>query len=112
MAHSMTHDEKKEQAYISSDTRSPISPSAEQDQDDASSNPSHPILRDVHTGISIVILFLNYFLSQYDKFILSYFQDSFSLDLDLNASQYAVSLHNSLSQTAIPQILASTRSFK
>lgn len=48
------------------------------------------ILSDIHVTISIVILFLNYFLAQYDKFILSYFQDPFTADLSLSATQYAV----------------------
>lgn len=40
--------------------------------------------------ISLLLLFLNYFLAQYDKFILSYFQDDLISSLDLNSSSYGV----------------------
>lgn len=47
-------------------------------------------LQELHIAVSIVILFLNYFTSQYDKFILSYFQTSFSESLNLSAAEYGV----------------------
>lgn len=37
----------------------------------------------VYTWICITILFANYFLAQYDKFILSYFQNPLSTSLNL-----------------------------
>ncbi|KAI4085981.1 MAG: hypothetical protein LQ348_004438 [Seirophora lacunosa] len=40
--------------------------------------------------ISLLLLFLNYFLAQYDKFILSYFQDDVIRSLDLSSSSYGV----------------------
>lgn len=40
--------------------------------------------------ISLILLFLNYFLAQYDKFILSYFQDDVISSLGLNSSSYGV----------------------
>ena len=40
-------------------------------------------LKPVYTGICIVLLFINYFLAQYDKFILSYFQTPLSSTLNL-----------------------------
>ncbi|KAK3716490.1 hypothetical protein LTR37_006386 [Vermiconidia calcicola] len=47
-------------------------------------------LRPVYISISILLLLCNYFLAQYDKFILSYFQDSVSESLNLSASAYGV----------------------
>ncbi|OCL13377.1 MFS general substrate transporter [Glonium stellatum] len=43
----------------------------------------------VHTLLKIILLFLNYFLAQYDKFILSYFQSSVLSSLSLTSTQYA-----------------------
>lgn len=40
--------------------------------------------------VSLILLFLNYFLAQYDKFILSYFQDDVIRSLNLNSSSYGV----------------------
>lgn len=48
------------------------------------------LLRVVYIFLCIFILFINYFLAQYDKFILSYFQTSFSASLDLSPTQYGV----------------------
>jgi MFS family permease len=41
-------------------------------------------------GVSIILLFLNYFLAQYDKFVLSYFQASIIADLGLTSQNYGV----------------------
>ncbi|KAL8779825.1 MAG: hypothetical protein Q9203_000917 [Teloschistes exilis] len=49
--------------------------------------PRVPIWRII---ISLILLFLNYFLAQYDKFILSYFQDDVISSLGLNSSSYGV----------------------
>ncbi|KAJ5489571.1 MFS general substrate transporter [Penicillium diatomitis] len=51
---------------------------------------SHPLLHMVHVYMSIAILFTNYFLAQYDKFILSYFQASVLKSLSLTGTQYAL----------------------
>ena len=40
--------------------------------------------------ISLILLFLNYFLAQYDKFILSYFQDEVVKSLKLTSSSYGI----------------------
>ena len=40
-------------------------------------------LKLIYTWICIVLLFVNYFLAQYDKFILSYFQGPLSSTLHL-----------------------------
>ena len=49
--------------------------------------PKVPIWR---IAISLVLLFLNYFLAQYDKFILSYFQDEVIQSLDLSPASYGI----------------------
>ena len=41
-------------------------------------------------AISLVLLFLNYFLAQYDKFILSYFQDEVITSLKLSEASYGI----------------------
>lgn len=40
--------------------------------------------------VVIILLFLNYFLAQYDKFVLSYFQAEVVKSLSLTSSQYGV----------------------
>lgn len=41
-------------------------------------------------SISVLVLFLNYFLAQYDKFILSYFQDDVIKSLHLSEASYGI----------------------
>ena len=41
-------------------------------------------------AISLCLLFLNYFLAQYDKFILSYFQDEVITSLKLSEASYGI----------------------
>ena len=48
------------------------------------------LFQKIHIAVSIVLLFLNYFTAQYDKFILSYFQTAFSQSLSLSAPEYGV----------------------
>ncbi len=40
--------------------------------------------------ITLILLFLNYFLAQFDKFVLSYFQDSVVSSLNLSTSEYGL----------------------
>jgi MFS family permease len=47
-------------------------------------------LHKVYISLIILILFINYFLSQYDKFILSYFQAEVIESLSLSSTQYAL----------------------
>lgn len=47
-------------------------------------------LSNLHIALSIVVLLINYFLAQYDKFILSYFQLPLSAELHLAPSQYSI----------------------
>lgn len=49
--------------------------------------PAVPVWRIV---LSLTVLFLNYFLAQYDKFVLSYFQDDVISSLDLSQSSYGI----------------------
>lgn len=43
-----------------------------------------------HTYLSIFLLFINYFLAQYDKFILSYFRAQVASSLNINETQYGL----------------------
>ena len=56
-------------------------------QGDLVARPAVPIWRVV---LSLILLFLNYFLAQYDKFILSYFQKEVVGSLSLSSSEYGV----------------------
>ena len=56
-------------------------------QNDLTSRPDVPVWR---ISISLLLLFLNYFLAQFDKFVLSYFQDEVITFLGLSQSQYGV----------------------
>ena len=48
------------------------------------------ILSTSYTSLSVFLLFLNFFLAQYDKFILSYFQTDVLADLGLSPSEYGI----------------------
>lgn len=49
-----------------------------------------PLLRTLYSIVAIFLLFLNFFLAQYDKFILSYFQHQVISSLNLTSSNYGV----------------------
>ena len=57
------------------------------DDEDLVSAPQVPLWR---ITVSLTLLFLNYFLAQYDKFILSYFQDNVVSTLNLSLSEYGI----------------------
>lgn len=67
------------------EAQSPISPSP-------SSTPERPqtALKTAHAYLSILILFINYFLAQYDKFVLSYFRADVEESLGLTSTQYGL----------------------
>ena len=44
----------------------------------------------LHIIISVFLLFLNFFLAQYDKFVLSYFQKDITQSLHLTSSNYGI----------------------
>jgi MFS family permease len=52
--------------------------------------PKRPLLYNIYAYICILLLLINYFLAQYDKFILSYFQASVLADLSLSSTQYGL----------------------
>ena len=49
-----------------------------------------PLLRNIYSYTCIILLFFNFFLAQYDKFILAYFQESVQLDLSLSPTNYGL----------------------
>lgn len=66
-----------------SDTRRKYADTEIRPEDRQNPTPGQTGLRLIHTWICIVLLFVNYFLAQYDKFILSYFQADVIKTLDL-----------------------------
>lgn len=69
------------------DTKEPTSRSLESPPLE---QPTRSLFSRVHTVISIILLFLNFFLAQYDKFVLSYFQTSVITSLNLKSSDYGI----------------------
>jgi len=65
----------------------PESPQNGHREGELTSRPHVPIWR---ITISLTLLFLNYFLAQYDKFILSYFQDEAITSLKLSEASYGI----------------------
>ncbi len=51
---------------------------------------SQPHVPSVRVIVSILLLFINYFLAQYDKFVLSYFQADVIRTLSLSSSEYGL----------------------
>lgn len=49
--------------------------------------PSVPLWR---VAIAVALLFINYFLAQYDKFVLSYFQSEVTSSLSMTLSEYGI----------------------
>lgn len=82
-----------EMADVKSDhVQPPTERNGQEDKDDnidesLTTQPNIPVWR---VTISLILLFLNYFLAQYDKFILSYFQDDVISSLHLSSSSYGV----------------------
>ena len=56
-------------------------------ENDLTLRPNVPVWR---ISISLALLFLNYFLAQFDKFVLSYFQDEVIRSLSLSQSEYGL----------------------
>lgn len=70
-----------------------MSPLVEGDSNPAASGNTscgRRIVEIAHVYLSIALLFVNYFLAQYDKFILSYFQDSVLQTLSISGTQYGL----------------------
>ena len=52
--------------------------------------PKHKALSLIRIGVALILLFLNYFLAQFDKFVLSYFQAEVIESLSLTSTQYGI----------------------
>ena len=65
----------------------PVSPRDAIGNSKLTARPRVPLWR---VAISLVLLFLNYFLAQYDKFILSYFQNEVITSLELSEASYGI----------------------
>ncbi len=50
----------------------------------------HNALSILRVVVAVILLFLNYFLAQYDKFVLSYFQTEVIESLSLTSTQYGI----------------------
>jgi MFS family permease len=73
---------------LDDDTKHPYQDEAPSPEHSSSSK--RPLLHSVYAYLCIILLFVNYFLAQYDKFILSYFQASVLADLRLSSTQYGL----------------------
>ncbi|KAK5150236.1 hypothetical protein LTR04_006859 [Oleoguttula sp. CCFEE 6159] len=60
------------------------------DEHDNSVLVQRPVVPIWQVALSIVLLFINYFLAQYDKFILSYFQSQVISSLGMSLSEYGI----------------------
>ena len=75
-----------EKAVVSSERHQVHSP-------DAAAAPKLKIRRasaSIYAALLVVLLLLNYFIAQYDKFVLSYFQIEVTQDLHLSSTQYGL----------------------
>jgi MFS family permease len=63
---------------------------SEEDQPNTGKLTTRPQLPIWRIAISLFLLFLNYFLAQYDKFILSYFQAEVITSLQLSQASYGI----------------------
>ncbi|KAI4245268.1 MAG: hypothetical protein L6R40_002625 [Gallowayella cf. fulva] len=61
-----------------------------EDSDDDISLTNHPNVPVWRITTSLILLFLNYFLAQYDKFVLSYFQEDVISSLRLSSTSYGL----------------------
>src|ERR1700742_4114533 len=50
----------------------------------------HSAFSILRLAVAIILLFLNYFLAQFDKFVLSYFQTEVIESLSLTSTQYGI----------------------
>lgn len=81
---------------MASDTKQPYDHATKGPSEDEAIPSAHPItqkrplLYNIYAYICILLLLVNYFLAQYDKFILSYFQTSVLADLSLSSTQYGL----------------------
>ena len=68
-----------------------VESAADWDERHHNGSPStHYHVPSVRVIVSILLLFINYFLAQYDKFVLSYFQADVIRTLSLSSSEYGI----------------------
>jgi MFS family permease len=60
------------------------------DSTEVSNSSSTTIVSRLYVAVSILLLFLNFFLAQYDKFVLSYFQANVIKSLHLSSNDYGI----------------------
>jgi MFS family permease len=63
---------------------------AQRSQQDNAHQPRRTLLSRVYLFTAVFLLFLNFFLAQYDKFVLSYFQAEVIRSLRLSSSDYGI----------------------
>ncbi|KAF2257885.1 MFS general substrate transporter [Lojkania enalia] len=87
-------DQEKEHNHRSLSTELPSATLTSEDGDISRNIPFHhaptSLIANIYKIICVILLFVNYFLAQYDKFILSYFQSSVLVSLSLTSTQYAL----------------------
>lgn len=82
---------EKQLAIASESTSGPLGRNTENDIETQPSRSRVQRLTSILLPLSILfILFLDYFLAQFDKFVLSYFQTPLSKDLNLSSSEYGI----------------------
>ena len=82
--------ETPENKELHADHNSSLSTSPEAEEDHIEKPIDHPEVPLWRITISLLLLFINYFLAQYDKFILSYFQDDVISSLHLSQASYGI----------------------
>lgn len=84
----MEKDQSREQTGVRQDSEQEAESFENQfGQGKLTARPHVPIWR---ITVSLILLFLNYFLAQYDKFVLSYFQDDVISSLKLSEASYGI----------------------
>jgi len=84
----MEKDHLEDQTKMGQDSEQGAESSEDQfGQEKLTTSPHVPIWQII---VSLILLFLNYFLAQYDKFVLSYFQDDVITSLKLSGPSYGI----------------------
>ena len=74
----------------SADVKSAVLVAGTQDANVRERPTRHNALSILRIVVAVILLFLNYFLAQYDKFVLSYFQAEVIESLSLTSTQYGI----------------------
>ena len=86
----LLQDNRPEPSQTGSDESNPHDESVVPEHEEPSDLVNRPDTVWWKTSLSVFILFINYFLAQYDKFILSYFQDEVIQSLHLSQASYGI----------------------